>query len=356
MISSIEIKNYKLIERLSLEKLQRLTVVGGKNGCGKSSLLESIFLMFDRMNPHLTMRGLMWRGLGNIPVDPEYVWAPIFHKFNLGADISVKSQYKGKEKGVSLKVVNNAKRSITAPSNLSPFGAPISNVQSSIPQSALSIEFTENKKPVETSKLFLDSSGMNLDIQSSIGKPTIATYFPSRQPSNPVEDAERLGHLEINNQSEQVVEILRDVIPEIKSITAVRLGANSIIYADVGGERKTPISSLGEGVSRLLSVALGIAACKDGIVLIDEIENGLHYSVHSAVWRGIAKASEKFNCQVICTTHSQEFLSAANSAMKEIECTEFCYVRLSKTNGCTTGKYFDREMLDFALDTEIEVR
>ena len=62
------------------------------------------------------------------------------------------------------------------------------------------------------------------------------------------------------------------------------------IHGDIGLPLLLPIPLMGEGLRRLLSLLLAIANLKDGIVLIDEIENGFHYSVHKKVWQAIASA------------------------------------------------------------------
>ena len=51
-----------------------------------------------------------------------------------------------------------------------------------------------------------------------------------------------------------------------------------MMYADIGMERKIPVALVGEGMSRLLSIILAIATAKNGIVLIDEVDAGIHHS------------------------------------------------------------------------------
>jgi AAA15 family ATPase/GTPase len=53
MITGIEIKGFKGLEHLFIPRLSRINLVGGKNNAGKTSLLEAVFLFFDRMNPQM---------------------------------------------------------------------------------------------------------------------------------------------------------------------------------------------------------------------------------------------------------------------------------------------------------------
>ena len=62
-------------------------------------------------------------------------------------------------------------------------------------------------------------------------------------------------------------------------------------------------------------IVMSTALVQDGVVLVDEIENGLHHSVLPGVWKVIAKAAEQFNVQMFATTHSFECVEAAHEAL-----------------------------------------
>ncbi len=70
-------------------------------------------------------------------------------------------------------------------------------------------------------------------------------------------------------------------------------------------------------MNRLLGLALALVNAKDGILLIDEIESGLHYSVQPDMWRLIFETAAKLNVQVFATTHSLDCIRAFESAAKE---------------------------------------
>ena len=73
-----------------------------------------------------------------------------------------------------------------------------------------------------------------------------------------------------------------------------------------GVERPVPIGSMGDGIWRLLVMAIVIAQCKDGVLLIDEIDTGLHYSVMTKMWKLISGAATELDVQVFATTHSYD--------------------------------------------------
>jgi ABC-type multidrug transport system ATPase subunit len=92
-------------------------------------------------------------------------------------------------------------------------------------------------------------------------------------------------------------------------------GGLPMINGDIGIGRLIPLPLLGEGTVRLLEILLAISTTRDGVVLIDEIENGLHYSVLKKVWKAIAQYARKSNSQIVTTTHSWESIEAAREKM-----------------------------------------
>jgi AAA15 family ATPase/GTPase len=73
-----------------------------------------------------------------------------------------------------------------------------------------------------------------------------------------------------------------------------------------GFEHPIPIGSLGDGMWRMLAMAIAITQCKGGFLLIDEIDTGLHYTVMADMWKLIYNAAKEFDVQVFATTHSND--------------------------------------------------
>ncbi|MGH9450925.1 MAG: AAA family ATPase, partial [Terriglobia bacterium] len=71
-------------------------------------------------------------------------------------------------------------------------------------------------------------------------------------------------------------------------------------------EHPIPIGSMGDGMWRMLAMAVAITQCKGGILLVDEIDAGLHYTVMADMWKLIYNAAKAFGVQVFATTHSYD--------------------------------------------------
>ncbi|EAI6839855.1 TPA: AAA family ATPase, partial [Campylobacter coli] len=48
MIDNIKIQNYKLIKELEIDKFKNINIFTGENNCGKSSILEAIYLLLSQ--------------------------------------------------------------------------------------------------------------------------------------------------------------------------------------------------------------------------------------------------------------------------------------------------------------------
>ncbi len=63
---------------------------------------------------------------------------------------------------------------------------------------------------------------------------------------------------------------------------------------------------MGDGMWRMLAMAIAITHCKGGFLLVDEIDTGLHHTVMSDMWKLIFNAAKRFDVQVFATTHSYD--------------------------------------------------
>jgi hypothetical protein len=71
-------------------------------------------------------------------------------------------------------------------------------------------------------------------------------------------------------------------------------------------EQPIPIGSMGDGMWRMLAMAIALTQCKGGVLLVDEIDTGLHYTVMSQMWGLIFNAAKELDVQVFATTHSYD--------------------------------------------------
>ena len=123
-----------------------------------------------------------------------------------------------------------------------------------------------------------------------------------------------------------------------------------------GHDRPIPLRSLGDGALRLFGVALALANSRDGFLLIDEAENGIHYSVQRDYWRMVLQTAHENNVQVLATTHSSDCVRGFAAAAAELEDIEGVLVRLSRRDGHLRAVEYPEEELVIAAEQGIEVR
>ena len=122
-----------------------------------------------------------------------------------------------------------------------------------------------------------------------------------------------------------------------------------------GIDRPVPLRSFGDGVNRLFEIILSLVNARDGILLIDEFETGLHHTVQADIWRAIFRLAASLNVQVFATTHSSDTVHAFQTASDESE-EAGVLVRLRHFRDSIVSTVVNEDDLAAATRYEIEVR
>jgi AAA15 family ATPase/GTPase len=149
---------------------------------------------------------------------------------------------------------------------------------------------------------------------------------------------------------------LQVVEPRLKKLAVLVTGSGPLIHGDIGLGRMIPIPIMGEGIGRFLTILLAIASSKGGVVLVDEIETGLHYSAMSSVWKAVANAAREYDVQIMATTHNWECIRAAHEAFSSGNKYDLTYHRLDRRTDTIECLTYDREMVEEALAAGVEFR
>jgi len=357
MINELSISHFKQLKNIHLSKIAPITVIGGRNNTGKTSLLEALFMFYDRGNPELIIRQFNWRGINHLDLSPSGIWAPIFYAYDMSKSITinVKQTDNTNEK---LEIRHNEKYNKVIRTTPYVVTLPQTHITTKQhPTESLDFLYSQNGQPTGQVHCVIEGPQIGLHIEELRKSKTNVVYVSSGTQSNPNEDAVRFGKIDIAGGVDELVDGLKVIEPRLKSLSTISLGNQSLIYGDIGMGRKVPISFMGEGTAKLLSIILSIATCKNGMVLIDELENGIHYTVHAKLWDLLARLSKKYNCQIIATTHSYEILkSLKNDIADKQEQKLFAYYRLDCSNDEISAKHFDMNSLFAAIERDWEIR
>lgn len=123
-----------------------------------------------------------------------------------------------------------------------------------------------------------------------------------------------------------------------------------------GLDHPVPLRSLGDGAVRLFGVALALANSRNGFLLIDEVENGIHYKLQKDFWRMVLASAQALNVQVLATTHSFDCVKGFAEASEETDGVESALVRVDRRDGETWAVEYPEKRLRIAAEQGIEVR
>lgn len=125
-----------------------------------------------------------------------------------------------------------------------------------------------------------------------------------------------------------------------------------------GQARPVPFQSLGDGALHLAGAAMALANSRNGFLLIDEAENGIHHSVQRDYWRMVLETADKNNVQVLATTHSYDCVRGFAQAVTECKGVEGALVRLERRDKeLWAVEYSERNLRSLAKQpVGIEVR
>ena len=132
------------------------------------------------------------------------------------------------------------------------------------------------------------------------------------------ETVQNFSKLVIAGKKDRLKDDLKVILPLVQDVEVVAVDGDSpYILATLTGDERLPLQALGGGLVRLFHILIAMREAAGGMILLDEIENGLHYSVLPEVWTRIRDLAAELDVQVFATTHSLECLDAAIAAFED---------------------------------------
>ncbi len=383
-LKSLQIKNFRGIRELKIEKLGRVNLITGKNNVGKSSLLEAIRIYarpgsIDELLDILVARheiqktdAVTWRKEGIYPIPLENVFFGRMPYKGGSSEVVIGELDSGTKslhiryvetEGVLPSLDGNKDFNILFHTARLLFEA----------DSAMAAFTTEASSELTTKPATIDPElgrSVSNPLRNARKQPSTSIVLQNVDP-NGVDRilAPRLwDDISLSAEEDDVLRCLRIISTDIERIAFKEFGFDSsrrlngssasdrVPFAKLKGyDKPVPLRSLGDGVSRLFGLSLALVHAQEGFLLVDEIENGLHYSVQYDLWRLIFESAKRLNVQVFAATHSLDCIKAFTQAAAESP-DEGCLVRLAIKNGRNLVGEFSEEDLEIAIEGQIEVR
>ncbi len=362
MYKSFTARNYRCFADLTVEPLERINLIVGKNGTGKTALLEALWLHHGYYNPELGLRVDTFRGLELFKGD-EFLW-DLFSEFDPERTIELSSRASDdRSRSLRITIRESPTSSVSLRNETKerenrkglPTIEAIGQESTQLIKSEVLFDYTDTSGQTAQARAFVEQDRIRVERPSGIKEPS-GIFLATRRRENPEVLAEHFSDLAVDRQQEKVVNILKIVEPRLKDLTVLIRGGGPMIYGDIGKKQLMPLPLMGDGLGRLLSIALAVPVAQNGILLIDESENGLYYMTISEVWKVIAGLAREYNVQIFATTHSQECVRAAHRAFEEDGQYDFRLHRLEWVKGVIRAVTYDQETLGAALEVGLEVR
>lgn len=363
MITELTVSNFRHIERLAVSPLGRVTLIGGRNGAGKTALLEALWLLGTPNSPGATMALDAFRGApdgANSAIVPG-----VFRNFDARKPIriSAKSSLSGAHRAIKIVAEHS---SVT----VRPAQSGVPEIMEGSDGFHIVSEFEDEKGEKHISRAWrilyplgpaAPGSEPMATARISEDKAQIPNRFPvgfmsARRRDTTERVSANLGKLQLEGKEKRAVDFLKNLEPSLTMLTAISTGGPPIVHAYIGDNLPIPANLVGEGFSRMLELAVGVAQTEGGLLLVDEIENGLHYSAHKGIFSTLFELAVEFNVQVVATTHSRECVIAAREALGSRGADDFAYHRIERREGKVRAVDYDSEAVDAAMDFGMEIR
>lgn len=373
MLDSLFVRNFRLFKKLEIEQLSRVNLIVGKNNSGKSCFLEAIKIYIGNALPNvlfeiINQRNEFWEfGLQEEGQDIRDYENPLRHLFfgykfpdvnTEGIRIGTLGEFPkpvlhictrfyeiiSLENG-QLKLEIKKFRGLPSPNFI---------------ETGMALEVLYNGALINRLPLIKPSKMSLLTIGSSLLPTQNIKFIPARGTSD-FKISLLWDNINLTDLEDEVIKSLRLINKDIKAIALInnkRDGSNqrvAIARLENSSER-IPLESMGDGIAHIFDLILALTNAKDGTLLIDEFENGLHWSILPKVWNTIFRLADRLNVQVFATTHSRDCIQGFKQAWEQNESLgSFHRLDPDPENGAKSI-FYSLETLSDALDMDVEVR
>lgn len=306
--SNLEIHNLRSIKNLKIEELGQFNLFVGENNCGKSTVLEAMYMVCAV--PQLPLFA-MNSGRGVRSTQNED-FLTLFHNFKINEPLSVCSFDENNYRKVSASAVKTDRMPQIImngmPQEISQIRQFDIKVESNVLKSPYVIHY--DQKNVTPERIILsDTEVDNLSNDKSVKSVQFITAHWINYNT-----VEYVNNLVVNKQKVSLIENLQKIDSSVRDI---QIGNNNNIYLDTGLSKLMPVHFAGLGVQKFICIASIVSSLKDGVLLIDEFENGLHYKTMNVLLDAIVSLCKERNIQLFVTTHSYECIESFITAAPE---------------------------------------
>ncbi len=324
MLNSLHIEKYRLFKTLDIPELARVNLITGKNNVGKTALLEALRIWASEGESSVINNIIYERGdWGHREIVEDY--ATLFYN----------KEYKDAKGNIPMVIDENFLKIIIESESRNSGFVNTGNI--------LIIDNRDGRK----------RSAFKMG-ENNYQTPRDKALFLSAWKET-VELDKLWEDIALTPKEAVIIDMLQLINPEIIRLSVIDENAKVRLK---NADQPVPLKNFGDGINWILKIALALANAENTLLLIDEVDSGLHYSVQEHLWELIFKYAEQLNVQVFATTHSRDCISAfAHVYHREENKKSGNYFRLQKKRGdndIIVPVYYTDEDLEIALMQNIK--
>lgn len=355
-LKRLSINHFRGIKSLELEGFRTVNLFYGKNNSFKTSILEAVFMLIGVSNPGLVVRINNFRGLSHNKADD---FRFIFHHLDYSNPVTLSANLENDPQYRQLRI---APASATNGTSDKKIASQISrsndtDTQANTTEAAvnqLQLDFSVAGKAY-TSIIRFEEDKLVLNTPESYKEHLKGIFITKDLPM--LHTAKRLESLIVRKEKQRLIKVFNSIDAQVSD---VMVGTDGMIYFDIGGDRYIPANLLGDGINRMMAILVSIADTQGGIVMVDELETGLHFSALPTFWKAIIEFCQKYEVQLFATSHSQDVLRSLNALLQgelsemEDAVRSFTIRRLEDQSVKAYPYNFDQ--INTLLESNVEVR
>jgi hypothetical protein len=364
MIESLRVENFRCFKSLELHKLKRVNVLVGTNASGKTVLLEAVKLGLGAQPPVITFLNQL-RGFQPIyfpnPTPEQFrsYFSDLFHDFDDQKTIEC-SIVDSRKRNASLSIYFDPKHAVTTQTQAGQsigFQSGVATAANPPATTIIPLAFDRKDLGGQKDSLYATVQNGQVLLQPGAELGIHSGFFSSGYVGNPGENANWYSRLSVEKRGEQILAAVQKHFPFVRSLsTETPIPGISALYADIPTiSRKLPLTFVSWGVNRVLTFILAICTFKAGVVLIDEVENGIYHDQLGLLWETMFGLAEQYDTQLFISTHSKECLKAALPTVKKHE-SSFNLLRTERLNGTCEVTPIEGKLFESALEQGFDVR
>lgn len=363
MLKEISIKNFRCFNDSHFKGFNRVNLIGGKNNAGKTALLEALFLSFFPSSSAIRLlQNFRGEDEKASKLYPELTWENIFYNQKKEQEISIHSIYSDDTfSDVILKCDENIDDFIKYSENREKEDEDILKIKNILVdtlKSALHLDASKNGSAF-TSNVIVASSQGQIGSRQGISDSNVVDFIHSKYNYSPQSLASDFDFAYDNGYYDKIINALQTIDKSIIEARTSSVGS-SVIKIRREDEKFMSLSYYGDAMNKVMSIILKLLKGKENsVILIDEIENGIHYTTHKSFWKMLFELANEFKIQIYATSHSFEMIKAFNEVAEEIEfkhmATYFEMARHVKTNNIIINP-MDMEMLHYEIKSNSSFR